>query len=143
MSAREIHHAVCVAVGITAPKIGVPLSVMSMLGAVATTVAALLGKDTRVSPLSVRLTHIMSPMSHDKAVRELSWDPRPTTETLADAARFYRTNRPSNAPIGLTHGAARRWLRRSGETAHQSRFSNRPGRLAHYRRKNARDGGPV
>ena len=97
MSAREIHHAVCTAVGITAPKIGVPLSVMSMLCAAATSVAALLGKDTRLSPLSLRLTNIMSPMSHDKAVRELGWDPRPTTEALAEAARFFRTNRRSSA----------------------------------------------
>ena len=97
MSARDIHHAVCTAVGITAPKIGVPLSVMSMLCGAATSVAALLGKDTRLSPQSLRLTNIMSPMSHDKAVRELGWDPKPTTEALAEAARFFRTNRRSSA----------------------------------------------
>jgi dihydroflavonol-4-reductase len=32
-------------------------------------------------------------MSHDKAVRELGWEPRPATEALAEAAGFFRSRR--------------------------------------------------
>lgn len=40
-----------------------------------------------------RLMHIMSPMNHSKAERELGWRPAPTTEALAEAAEFFVGNR--------------------------------------------------
>jgi len=93
MTARDIYRAACAAVDVEPPKFGVPISVMSAMGHVSWSAARLRRRDTRLSPLSVRLMHIMSPMSHDKAVRELGWTPRPATEALAEAAVFFRDRR--------------------------------------------------
>ncbi|OBK88041.1 NAD-dependent epimerase/dehydratase family protein [Mycolicibacter sinensis] len=93
MSARDIYHAACSAVDVAPPKYGVPLAVMSALGRVSQFVARLRRRDTALTVLSMRLLHIMSPMSHDKAVRELGWAPKPTTGALAEAAVFFRSRR--------------------------------------------------
>ncbi|WP_299556939.1 NAD-dependent epimerase/dehydratase family protein [uncultured Mycolicibacterium sp.] len=89
MSAREIYRVACAAVGVPPPRRGVPIGLMAAAGAVSAAVARLRGRDTRLSPLTVRLMHIMSPMDHSKAVRELGWRPRPTPEAIAEAARFF------------------------------------------------------
>lgn len=90
MSARDIYRSACAAVGVEPPRFGVPVGMMSALGHVSQLVSRVRRRDTALTPLSIRLMHIMSPMSHDKAVRELGWEPRPTTEALAEAAAFFR-----------------------------------------------------
>ncbi|RRR47459.1 NAD-dependent epimerase/dehydratase family protein [Mycolicibacter terrae] len=91
MSARDIYCAACAAVDVEPPRYGVPVTLMSALGHIGQFAARLRRRDTALTPLSMRLLHIMSPMSHDKAVRELGWAPRPTTEALAEAAVFFRS----------------------------------------------------
>lgn len=91
MSARDIYQAACGAVDVEAPKYGAPLAVMSAVGRVSQFVAGLRRRDTALTVLSMRLLHIMSPMSHDKAVRVLGWAPKPTTDALAEAAVFFRS----------------------------------------------------
>lgn len=93
MSARDIYRAACAAVDVEAPRFGVPVGVMSALGHASQFAARLRRRDTALTPLSIRLMHIMSPMSHDKAVRELGWAPKPTTEALAEAAGFFLSRR--------------------------------------------------
>lgn len=93
MSARDIYRTACAAVDVEAPRFGVPVAVMSVLGHASQFAARLRRSDTALTPLSIRLMHIMSPMSHDKAVRELGWAPKPTTEALAEAAGFFLTRR--------------------------------------------------
>jgi dihydroflavonol-4-reductase len=93
MTADEIYHAACAAVGVDPPRLGVPIKAMSALGVVSSILARVRHRDTRLSPLTVRLMHVMSPMNHDKAVRELGWQPRPTTDAIAEAAIFFRTIR--------------------------------------------------
>lgn len=93
MSAQEIYQTACAAVGVAPPRLGVPITAMAALGAISELVARLRRRDTRLSPLTVRLMHIMSPMNHDKAVRELGWQPRPTTDSIAEAAAFFRNSR--------------------------------------------------
>ena len=90
MSTREIHQIACDAVGVTPPKRGVPIRVMSAAGHVGSVVARLRGKDTKLTPLNIRLMHIMTPLDHSKAVRELGWQPRPTSESIVAAAHFFR-----------------------------------------------------
>ncbi|MDZ4264127.1 MAG: NAD-dependent dehydratase, partial [Mycobacterium sp.] len=53
-------------------------------------VARLRGTDTKLTPLNIRLMHIMTPLDHSKAVRELGWQPRPTPESIVAAAHFFR-----------------------------------------------------
>ena len=90
MSAKEIYETACAAVDVEPPKFGVPLWAMSAMGTVAKLLARVCGKDTRFTPLSVRLMHVMSPLDHSKAVDELGWSPQPAIEAIAEAARFFR-----------------------------------------------------
>jgi dihydroflavonol-4-reductase len=47
-------------------------------------------RDILLSTLSVRLMHIMSPMDHGKAERELGWQPEPIRDSIRRAVAFYR-----------------------------------------------------
>jgi dihydroflavonol-4-reductase len=40
---------------------------------------------------SARLLHLTSPLDHGKATRELGWQPKPTTDAVRRAARFFTT----------------------------------------------------
>lgn len=93
MSTRELHEIGCAAVGVAPPKFGVPIRLMSAAGYASEAVARLRGRDTMLTPLNIRLMHIMSPMDHSKAVRELGWRPRPVAEAVAAAAHFFRDRR--------------------------------------------------
>lgn len=101
MSARQIYQTACAAVGIAPPRYGVPIRLLAGAAVVSDRIAALRGRDTRLTPVSIRLMHIMSPMDHSKAERELGWRPAPTTEALADAARFFTTRRRER--VGESH----------------------------------------
>ncbi|WP_370330952.1 NAD-dependent epimerase/dehydratase family protein [Mycolicibacterium hippocampi] len=90
MSTREIHEIACNAVGVAPPRWGVPIRLMSAAGYVSSAVAGLRGTDTKLTPLNIRLMHIMTPLDHTKAVRELGWQPRPTPEAIVAAAQFFR-----------------------------------------------------
>ncbi len=90
MSTREIHQIACGAVGVAPPKWRVPIRTMSAAGHVNGLVARLLGKDTKLTALNILLMHIMTPLDHSKAVRELGWQPRPTPEAIVAAAHFFR-----------------------------------------------------
>lgn len=59
--------------------------------------AKVLRRDMLLSSLSVRLTHIMSPMDHGKAERELGWPPEPVQEAIRRAAHWYRDYRRRSA----------------------------------------------
>ncbi|MFN3005499.1 NAD-dependent epimerase/dehydratase family protein [Mycolicibacterium wolinskyi] len=93
MTAQEIYEIACAAVGVEPPKRGVPIRLLAAAGAVADRVTSLTGRDSRLSPLTVRLMHVMSPMDHGKAVRELGWQPGPTPQAIADAAKFFTSRR--------------------------------------------------
>lgn len=90
MSAREIFESACGAVGVDPPRRAIPIRLLAAAGAVNERITRVRRRDTRLSPLTVRLMHIMTPLDHSKAVTELGWNPRPTTEAIAAAARFFR-----------------------------------------------------
>ena len=100
MSTREVHQIACNAVGVTPPRVGIPIRVMSAAGHLSSAVARLRGTDTMLTPLNIRLMHIMSPLDHSKAVRELGWQPRPTSESIVAAAHFFRDRRRTAAMKG-------------------------------------------
>ena len=56
-------------------------------------IARLRKQDTKLTPLNIRLMHIMTPLDHSKAVRELGWNPSPTPEAIREAARFFKDTR--------------------------------------------------
>lgn len=93
MTAQEIYETACAAVGVEPPKRGVPVRLLAAAGVIADRVAGLTRRDSQLSPLTVRLMHVMSPMDHSKAVRELGWQPRPTPQAIAEAAKFFVSRR--------------------------------------------------
>ena len=89
MSTREVHRIACEAVGVAPPRWGVPIKVMSALSHVGSAAARLRGRETKFTPASIRLMHIMSPLDHSKAVRELGWRPQPVSRSIIAAAHFF------------------------------------------------------
>lgn len=93
MSTREIHEIGCRAVGVQPPRRRVPIKAMAAMSYPNSWLARLRGRDTKLTPLNIRLMHIMTPLDHTKAIRELGWQPSPTSEAIAEAAHFFRASR--------------------------------------------------
>ncbi len=89
LSARELAETAAAAVGAPPPRFGVPLRVMYALGYLGDFTRTAMRRDLKLSSLSVRLLHIMSPMDHGKAERELGWRPAPVHDSIRRAAVFY------------------------------------------------------
>jgi len=89
MPMREMLETAASAVGAKPPRFGVPLAAMYAVGGILGLASRLLRRDVPMNVTGVRLMHIMSPADHGKATRELGWAPRPTVESLREAARFY------------------------------------------------------
>ncbi|HEV7851232.1 MAG TPA: NAD-dependent epimerase/dehydratase family protein [Mycobacterium sp.] len=90
LSAHELYGTAAEAGGARPPRIGIPLKLMYALGFGGDVAAKVLRRDMLVSTLSVRLMHIMSPMDHGKAERELGWQPEPIHDSIRRAVAFYR-----------------------------------------------------
>lgn len=71
------------------PRWGIPMPAMRVLGVVGGLAARIRRKDSVVTPVSVRLMLVMSPVDHSKATRELGWEPGPTTDAVRAQARFF------------------------------------------------------
>ncbi len=98
MTARELYQTAADAGGVPGPRHGIPLAAMHALGRAGDLAARLTRRDLPLTTQSVRLMHIMSPMDHGKAERELGWRPAPVHESIRRAARFYReVRRPDPA----------------------------------------------
>jgi dihydroflavonol-4-reductase len=75
--------------GVKPPRIGIPMPVMRVIGAVGGAVARVRGRDSVVSPTSVRLMHLQSALDHAKATRELGWEPRPVEDAIRAGVRWF------------------------------------------------------
>ena len=93
LSAHELAETAAAAVGARPPKFGVPLRVMYALGYVGDVLRTVLRRDMKLCSRSVRLLHIMPPMDHGKAERELGWRPAPVHDAIRRAAVFYTEQR--------------------------------------------------
>ena len=100
MAVREVHEIGCAAVGVEPPRLPVPIRLMSAAGYASSALARIRRKDTMLTPLNVRLMHIMTPLDHTKAVAELGWQPKPTAEAIEAAAHFFRDTRRAVATTG-------------------------------------------
>ena len=100
MATRDIHEIGCAAVGVKPPRWPVPIGLMSAAGYVSSALASVRRKDTMLTPLNIRLMHIMTPLDHTKAVTELGWLPTPTTEAIEAAAHFFRDTRRGAMTVG-------------------------------------------
>jgi dihydroflavonol-4-reductase len=93
MSTQEIYEIGCKTVGVARPRLGIPIRAMAAASHVSGWTSALRTRDSRFTPLNIRLMNIMTPLDHSKAVQELRWRPRPTPEAIAAAATFFRNSR--------------------------------------------------
>jgi dihydroflavonol-4-reductase len=100
MTIRELFETAADAGGAKRPRFGIPLWALHLLGRAGDVVGGVLNRDTPVTSTSARLSHILPPMDHGKAVRELGWQPAPIHDSIRAAAQFYREqlrSRPSAA----------------------------------------------
>ena len=98
MSARELYEIAAETAGVKAPRFGVPLWAMYVVASVSDGVCAVLRRDSILSRMSVRLMHVMPPLEHGKAERELGWQPEPTPDSVRRAVEFYLTRRRRRGP---------------------------------------------
>lgn len=89
MSWQELVETAAEAVGAKPPRLGIPLGVMKGIGRIGDVAARVLNRDIVMNSVTTRLMHIMPPLDHGKATRELGWDPAPTTDAIRAAARYY------------------------------------------------------
>lgn len=76
--------------GVRPPRVGLPLSLMKAVGALGPVLALLLRRDLSLTPATVRMMHIWTPLDHGKAERELGWRPAPLEESVRGAVAFAR-----------------------------------------------------
>jgi len=89
ITARELYDTAADAGGVKRARFGIPLPAVYAAGFVGDAAARVLRRDVPLSTLMVRLMHIMSPMDHGKASRELGWQPQPIHDSVRKAVAFY------------------------------------------------------
>ena len=90
---RALYDLAAAATGARRPRWGIPLGVLRVAGVVGDLAARLVRRDLKLTSTSVRLLHIMTPLDHGKATRELGWEPAPIETAIREAAEFF-TRRP-------------------------------------------------
>jgi dihydroflavonol-4-reductase len=93
ISVRELYEIAAEETGVRPPRLGIPLPAMYLMGFVGEVAGRLRGSDTVLSRKSVRLMHIMPPLDHGKAERELGWQPGPIEDSVRRAAQWFRRMR--------------------------------------------------
>lgn len=91
MGMGEIFKTACAAVGATPPSLGIPVNGLVVAAAASSAISKLTGKESRLTPLGVRMMKLMPHADHSKATRELGWVPRPVTEEIVEAAEFFKS----------------------------------------------------
>jgi len=74
------------------PRFFIPLWLMTTICAVTQTVMLAIGKDTKVSLRSLKLSRRMGDFDNSKARRELGWEPRPFEQSIREAVLWFRQN---------------------------------------------------
>lgn len=90
---REIWTIAVKAAGTPFPVYSLPMWVMYAGCWLAEHGSWLLGLETEVTTIGLRLTRIVDDFDNTKARRELHWNPRPVEECIGEAARWFHQNR--------------------------------------------------
>jgi dihydroflavonol-4-reductase len=96
---RELYETAARAAGRSAPRWGIPKPVMKAIGVLGGIASAVGRRDVPLNPTTVRLMHIMAPMDHSKAVRELGWQPRAVHESIREAVEFFGRRRRDHREV--------------------------------------------
>ncbi|MDT5317256.1 MAG: hypothetical protein QOE74_6276 [Mycobacterium sp.] len=89
MSTREVHEIAADAVGVSRPRVGLPLPLLYVAAHGNDLAARLLRRDLPYAAVGMKMAELMSPLDHGKATRELGWEPEPVEESIRKAARFF------------------------------------------------------
>jgi len=98
MTQRELVTIAAEAVGARPPRLAMPMALVLGLAHVLDVIGSVLHRDIPISRQSARLIELTSPASHEKATRELGWNPRPTEHFIQRAAQTYVGRISSGAP---------------------------------------------
>jgi len=90
ITTRELYDTAADAGGVRRPPFGIPLKAVYAAGLLGDLAAKVSRRDLPLTSVMVRLMHIMSPMDHGKASRELGWEPEPIYDSIYKAVEFYR-----------------------------------------------------
>jgi dihydroflavonol-4-reductase len=74
------------------PPFFIPLWLMTTICAVTQTFMLAIGKDTKVSIRSLKLSRRMGDFDNSKARQELGWEPRPFEESIREAVLWFQHN---------------------------------------------------
>jgi dihydroflavonol-4-reductase len=86
---RTLFETAAAETGVKPPRFGLPVALLYAAGFAGTVAGALRRRDSPLTLTSARLLRFTSPLDHGKATRELGWQPRPTTDAVRRAARFF------------------------------------------------------
>lgn len=89
LSTQEVHSIAATAVGRRPPPIPIPMPVMYTVSRINDLAARLLDRDLPMAYCGARMAHLMSPLDHSKAERELGWKPDPVEDSIAGAAKWF------------------------------------------------------
>lgn len=93
MSQRAVLEVGADAGGARPPRLAAPQGLLHAAGFAGEQAARLLRRDLPLTRTTARLTHVMTPLDHGKAVRELGWSPRPAPDAIRAGAEFYLARR--------------------------------------------------
>jgi dihydroflavonol-4-reductase len=93
MTWNDLYDVATDAVGARRSRIPIPFALSSRSGRIGDLATRILRRDLPINSVAIRLAHIMSPMDHSKAVRELGWQPEPAPDSIRKAALFFEEQR--------------------------------------------------
>ena len=82
---RELFTMAARAGGVRPPRVGLPLGLMKAMGLAGALAGIALRRDPTLTPTTVRMMHVWTPLDHGKAERELGWHPAPLEESVRRA----------------------------------------------------------
>ena len=97
VSTKEIFAIAANEGGAPPPRIGIPRPAMQVIGAVGGAVSRALGRDSVVTPTSVRLLYVQTALDHSKATRELGWKPVPAGDAIRAGVRWFLDEAPQRS----------------------------------------------
>jgi len=101
------------ATGVPAPRLRVPTALATAIASFTCSYARMKGTRPLLTQESVSILASNSCISHDKATRELGYQPRPIAESLADTVRWFE-EAGMLCPIRPRGGRLAAWLRGMG-----------------------------
>ena len=75
---------------VTPPRFAFPKPLLVVITTLTEAFCKLTGFESVLTNNSVKLMYQTWPMSHQKAVSDLGWKPRPIKDAIKDAVNFYR-----------------------------------------------------